>query len=235
MDERATEGMEKMSVKDVIKNSVMEAMKNNSLSMTAVCITIGICILFSLYIFGIYYLSQKKRFYHKDLNIVLAVLPVLTAGIILAMQSNLIISLGMVGALSIVRFRTAIKEPKDLLFLFWSISTGIILGAMNYELAFVIAIAVTLLLFLLELLPGGRAAVLLVVNMDTEGREEELLHAVKQYVKYPRVKSRNRTAGGTDYIIECKTAREQELLDCVSVVKHVMNTSLIAHDGEAVY
>lgn len=83
--------MEKMSVKDVIKNSVMEAMKNNSLSMTAVCITIGICILFSLYIFGIYYLSQKKRFYHKDLNIVLAVLPVLTAGIILAMQSNLII------------------------------------------------------------------------------------------------------------------------------------------------
>ena len=224
-----------MSVKDVIKNSVLETMQRTSLSMTAVCIAIGICIIFSLYIFGVYYLSQKKKFYHKDMNIVLAILPVITTGIILAMQSNLIISLGMVGALSIVRFRTAVKEPKDLLFLFWSISTSIILGAMNYELAFVIAVAVTLLLFLLELLPAGRAAVLLVVNMSTEGREEELLAEVKKYVKYPVVKSRNRTGEGTDYIIECKTSKEKELLEGASGVRNVLGASLIAHDGEAVY
>lgn len=224
-----------MSVKDLIKNSVLDTMENNTLSMTTVCITIGICILFSFYIFGIYYVSQKKKFYNKDLNIVLAILPVLTAGIILAMQSNLIISLGMVGALSIVRFRTAIKEPKDLLFLFWAISTGIILGAVNYEIAFVIAIAVTVLLFVLELLPSGCAAVLLVVNMDSEGEEEELMEEVKKYVKFPKVKSRNRTAEGIDYIIECKTKREKALLDGASKVAHVINTALIAHDGEAVY
>lgn len=224
-----------MTFNDIIKKTVIENMQNNTLSMTNVSVTIGICIIFALYIYAIYYAANKKSFYSKQLGITLAVLPVITAGIIMAMQSNLVVSLGMVGALSIIRFRTAVKEPKDMVFLFWSISTGIILGAMNYELALIIAIAVTLLIFLLELLPGGRASVLLVVNMDEEGDEDELMNAVKQYVKGPRIKSRNRTKRGTDYIIECKTSQEKKLLDAASSVNHILSTSLIAHDGEAVY
>lgn len=224
-----------MTFNDIIKKTVIENMQNNSLSMTNASVTIGICILFALYIYGIYYLANKKSFYSKQLGITLAVLPVITAGIIMAMQSNLIVSLGMVGALSIVRFRTAVKEPKDMVFLFWSISIGIILGAMNYELALIISIAVTILIFLLELLPGGRPSVLLVVNMDEQGDETVLLSAVKTFVKNPIIKSRNRTKRGTDYIIECKTAKQKELLDAASSVEHVLTTSLIAHDGEAVY
>lgn len=224
-----------MSFQDIIKKSVIETFQNNSLSMTNVCITIGISIIFGLFLCGIYYLSQKKGFYNKQLGIVLAVLPVVTAGIILAMQSNLIVSLGMVGALSIVRFRTAIKEPKDMLFLFWSISTGIILGAMNYALALVIFIAVTILIFVLELIPAGKSVTLLVVNMDDQGNEDRLMQIVKNYVKYPIIKSRNRTMVGTDYIIECKTSKEKELLDAVSQLEHVTGSSTIFHDGEAVY
>ena len=165
----------------------------------------------------------------------LGVLPIITAGIILAMQSNLVISLGMVGALSIVRFRTAVKEPKDMLFLFWSIGIGIILGARNYELALLISIVVTILLFLLELVPEGRASVLLVVNMDGEGREDELMPAVQKLTQSYKVKSRNRTMDGTDLIIECRTKQEGELLDAVSSLGHVISASVIARDGEAVY
>ena len=132
-----------MSFQDIIKNSILETMENNTLSTASICITLGIAILFCIYIYAVYYLSQKKSFYNKQFNIVLGVLPIITAGIILAMQSNLVISLGMVGALSIVRFRTAVKEPKDMLFLFWSIGIGIILGARNYELALLISIVVT--------------------------------------------------------------------------------------------
>ena len=169
-----------MSFQDIIKNSILETMENNTLSTASICITLGIAILFCIYIYAVYYLSQKKSFYNKQFNIVLGVLPIITAGIILAMQSNLVISLGMVGALSIVRFRTAVKEPKDMLFLFWSIGIGIILGARNYELALLISIVVTILLFLLELVPEGRASVLLVVNMDGEGKEDELLPSVQK-------------------------------------------------------
>ena len=224
-----------MSFQDIIKNSILETMENNTLSTASICITLGIAILFCIYIYVVYYLSQKKSFYNKQFNIVLGVLPIITAGIILAMQSNLVISLGMVGALSIVRFRTAVKEPKDMLFLFWSIGIGIILGARNYELALLISIVVTILLFLLELVPEGRASVLLVVNMDGEGREDELMPAVQKLTQSYKVKSRNRTMDGTDLIIECRTKQEGELLDAVSSLGHVISASVIARDGEAVY
>lgn len=224
-----------MSFRDVIKNSILETMESNTLSTASICVTLGIAILFCLYIYAVYFLSQKKGFYNKQFNIVLGVLPIITAGIILAMQSNLIISLGMVGALSIVRFRTAVKEPKDLLFLFWSIGIGIILGARNYELALLISIVVTILLFLLELIPEGRPSVLLIVNMDREGKEEELLPVVQKLTRYFKVKSRNRTMDGTDLIIECQTRQESELLNAVSSAGHVVSASVIAHDGEAVY
>ena len=224
-----------MSFQDIIKNSILETMENNTLSTASICITLGIAILFCIYIYAVYYLSQKKSFYNKQFNIVLGVLPIITAGIILAMQSNLVISLGMVGALSIVRFRTAVKEPKDMLFLFWSIGIGIILGALNYELALLISVVVTILLFLLELVPEGRASVLLVVNMDGEGREDELMPAVQKLTQSYKVKSRNRTMDGTDLIIECRTKQEGELLDAVSSLGHVISASVIARDGEAVY
>ena len=224
-----------MSFQDIIKNSILETMENNTLSTASICITLGIAILFCIYIYAVYYLSQKKSFYNKQFNIVLGVLPIITAGIILAMQSNLVISLGMVGALSIVRFRTAVKEPKDMLFLFWSIGIGIILGARNYELALLISIVVTILLFLLELVPEGRASLLLVVNMDGEGREDELMPAVQKLTQSYKVKSRNRTMDGTDLIIECRTKQEGELLDAVSSLGHVISASVIARDGEAVY
>ena len=224
-----------MTFSDIIKKTVLENMENNTLSMTNANISIGICILFALYIYFIYYMANKKSFYSKQFGITLAILPVITCGIIMAMQSNLVMSLGMVGALSIVRFRTAVKEPKDMVFLFWSISIGIILGAMNYQLALTVSITVTLLIFLLEFIPGGNASVLLVVNMDENGDEDELLDAIEPLVNNLSIKSRNRTKNGTNYIIECKSSQEKKLLDAASCVNHVINSSLVSHDGEAVY
>jgi len=93
----------------------------------------------------------------------MAIMAVVTAGIILAMQSSIVISLGMVGALSIVRFRTAIKDPMDLLFLFWSIGTGIICGAGLYEIAIILAVLVTLSIIFLDAFPIKKAPYLLVV------------------------------------------------------------------------
>ena len=85
-----------------------------------------ICCIIAAYIFVVYRVVTKTVFYSKTFNITMAIMSVITTGIILGMQSSLVISLGMVGALSIVRFRTAIKDPMDLLFLFWSIGEGII-------------------------------------------------------------------------------------------------------------
>ena len=118
-----------MSFRDVIKKSVLEGFVQSDIGTVAVLVTLGITTLLALYIYYIYRLSSRSAFYSRDFNKTLALMPVVTAAIVLAMQSSIVISLGMVGALSIVRFRNAVKDPMDLLFLFWSISVGIVCGA----------------------------------------------------------------------------------------------------------
>ena len=128
-----------MSVKDVIKRSVYESLGGGTnLSALNVVLIIGIACLVGLYIFYVYKLTTKSAFYSKDLNVTMAGLPLIIAAIMIAMQSNLLVSLGMVGALSIVRFRNAVKNPLDLLYLFWSVSAGIIVGVGLYVLAFIL-------------------------------------------------------------------------------------------------
>ena len=126
---------------DIFKKSFLEGM--NGSNVTTLLVT---CIL-AIYNFIVYYVAARRNFYSKSFNISLALIAVITASIILAMQSNVVISLGMVGALSIVRFRTAIKDPTDLMFLFWAISVGIICGAGMFKVAIITSVILTLGLF----------------------------------------------------------------------------------------
>lgn len=157
-----------MNFSDVIKKSVMEGFSYADLSTTKIIITLAITFLIAVYIFFVYKLVTKSAFYFKSFNISMAIISVVTAGIILAMQSSIVISLGMVGALSIVRFRTAIKDPMDLLFLFWSIGTGIICGAGLYKVAIILAVLVTVGILVLDLLPVRISPYLLIINADTK-------------------------------------------------------------------
>lgn len=105
-----------MSVKDVIKNSVYQSLGGGAaMSVKTVFLILTAACLIGIYIFLVYKLSSRSAFYSKDLNITMAGMPVVVAAIMIAMQSNLLVSLGMVGALSIVRFRNALKNPLDLL------------------------------------------------------------------------------------------------------------------------
>ena len=115
-----------MNFSDIFKRSFLEGYASTDITAINVTIALLITSVLALYIFFAYRLVTRKTFYSKSFNISLAGVSVITAAIILTIQSSIVVSLGMVGALSIVRFRTAIKEPLDLMFLFWSISVGII-------------------------------------------------------------------------------------------------------------
>lgn len=151
------------------------------------------------------------------------------------MQSNLVISLGMVGALSIVRFRTAIKDPMDLIFLFWSISIGIICGGGLYEVAVITSVIVTVCILGLDLLPVAKAPMLLVVNASSTAAEDAVMEAVKKYSHLCRVKSRNISNGREDMILELRVKEEKKLVEEVSAVSGVEYVSLLAHDGEVTF
>ena len=217
---------------DIFKKSFVEGFHNGNVSTSQILVTLLFVCILAAYIFAVYYVSMKKTFYNRSFNIALALISVISASIILAMQSNLVISLGMVGALSIVRFRTAIKDPKDLMFLFWSISVGIICGAGMYEIAIFASVVITIGLLVLEMTPAGRAASILIINASTDGEEQEIQEVVRKYSKVYRVKSRNISAKGQDFIIECKAKDEKNLIQDISKLKGVFVATLMAHDGD---
>ena len=160
---------------------------------------------------------------------------VITAAIILTVQNSIIVSLGMVGALSIVRFRTAVKEPLDLVFLFWSISAGIISGAGMVELAIMLSVIVTVLMVVFYYMPEQRKSMILSVNAEGYDTAEEILKAVKNYDKHCREKSRNMAQDRVDMLLEIRLKNYEPLLQELNGLKGIKAVSLIAHKGDAVY
>ena len=192
------------------------------------------CVL-ALYIFVVYRILTRKTFYSKNFNISLAGIALITSGIILTIQSSLVVSLGMVGALSIVRFRTAIKDPMDLMFLFWAIAVGIICGVGMAEIAIILSIIMTVGIIVLNGLPVAKAPLIFVVNASDLDAELIIMSTVKKYAKHATIKSRNMTKSSLDLIVELRTAEGSKLVREVLEIPSVMSASLLTHDGEVTF
>ena len=221
-----------MSISDVIKNSFLEGFAVPDLSAGKIAVSLGITVLLAIFIYFIYRIQNRTAFYSKQFNLTLPLMAIVTAAIVLAMQSNIVISLGMVGALSIVRFRTAIKEPLDLLYLFWAISVGIICGAGLYLVAAIVCAVVTVAVFLLGMVPAPRAPYLLVVNASDTSVEPAVMKAVSEYAKNPKVKSRSMTSDSLELIVELSTKSASELTAAVGKLEGISSLTLMNHDGE---
>ncbi len=221
-----------MSFTDIIKNSVLDKLQVNSLSTLDIVFALGLSVLLGLFIYVVYRFNSRSGFYNRAFNKSLATLPVITAAIMLAMGSNLTISLGMVGALSIVRFRNAVKDPADLTYLFWSIGMGIIVGASLFELAIMLSATVAVLLSLLDFIPTLRAPCLLVLSGREVALEKEILAVLKPYSRKVKIRSRNVNKNGVEWIFELQLQKEQELLQKLGAMEGISSLHLMSHDGE---
>lgn len=221
-----------MSVADVFKNSFLEGFSAMNLTFSSMIICVAITCLFSTYVFMMYRIVTRKTFYDKNMDISLAVIPVIVCSIVLALQASLVVSLGMVGALSIVRFRTAIKNPLDLVFLFWSVSVGIICGAGIPNLALLLSIVVTLGIGLANICPVAKAPVLLLVNADSAAAKDEILSVVKRNAYSYTVKSHAVEMAKLSMVIEIRIHKDNHLLEEMAALSHIVKCSLIQHDGE---
>ena len=224
-----------MSFNDIFKKSFLEGFSSDQITTPTVLIALAIACVLAFYIFLVYRVITKKTFYSKTFNISLAGITVITAALILTMQSSVVISLGMVGALSIVRFRTAIKDPMDLMFLFWSISVGIICGAGLAQIALILSLILTVGILVLDWIPVAKSPVLLVVNADDLDAEKNIVQVVTTFCKYYRIKSRNMSGSSLDLVIEVRSSNEGELIRAVIDLEQVVSASLISHDGEVTF
>lgn len=224
-----------MSVKDIIKNSILEEFNRAELSSGNMLVCLAVAAILGIFIYLVYRIVTTNTFYSKTFNMSLMLLCVITAAIILTVQNSVIVSLGMVGALSIVRFRTAVKEPLDLVFLFWSISAGIISGAGMAELAVMLSVIVTVLMVVFYYMPEQRKSMLLSVNAEGYDTAEEIWKTVQKYDKHCREKSRNMAQGRMDMLLEIRLKNYEPLLQELNSMKGIKAVSLIAHKGDAVY
>ena len=225
-----------MNFGNIFKNSFINAFTDNEVSGGETMIILFCTCLIALYVFGVYRVVTRKTFYSKNFNISLAALAVITAIVIMTVRSNIVLSLGMVGALSIVRFRTAIKDPMDLIFLFWAISVGLACGAGMLEIAVIGSLVLTALIFVLDRLPVAKAAMILVINAQAgKVQTEAIMELVKKYSKYYKVKSRNISDDRLDMVLELWVTQEEELVEQLSALPKVSSVSLMSHDGEVTF
>ncbi len=224
-----------MTFKDIFKKSFLEGFASSELTTMTIAAALGVACVLALYIFFVYRVVTRKTFYSKNFNITLAGITVITAALILTMQSSVVLSLGMVGALSIVRFRTAVKDPMDLMFLFWSISVGIICGAGLAQIAVILSLVVTVGILVLDRMPVAKAPMILVVNSSDLDGEKAIGAVIEKYVRHFAVKSRNMTASSLDLVIELRTDEGGALVREIMAVPGVTSASLLSHDGEVTF
>ena len=223
-----------MSTKDVIKTSILENLTGGTyLEVSTIVGILVFSALIGFYVYMVYRLSAKSAFYSKDLNITMAGMPIMIAGIMIAMQSNLLVSFGMVGALSIVRFRTAVKNPLDLLYLFWSVSAGIICGVNLKLLALLISAIMTVVILLLQLAPVMQAPLVLVLRGDAgEVDWAAVKKCVEKNAKTAKQKTESFRSGQKELIYEVRLHKDSVLMEELEKINNLQGINLLAHDGE---
>ena len=218
---------------DIFKDSFLSNF-STSISLSTIIFTLIYAFLISLFVYFIYKLTTKSVIYSKKFNISMCLMSIITAAVVLSMQSNITVSLGMVGALSIVRFRTSIKEPRDLFFLFWSISNGIIIGAQIYSIAIVLAIVLGVATLFFDIIPEKRTPAILVIyykNIDIKEIENILM---SNSIKF-KFKSNNMTTKECSCIYEVSIKKNTSFINDISTIKGITEVSLLSQDGESQY
>lgn len=215
---------------DLFKNSFLR-MFPETIDPWNLVTVLAVSLLLGLGIFLVYRRCFIGVVYDHSFNISLVVMTILTAVIIVTISSNIMLSLGMVGALSIVRYRTAVKSPLDLMFMFWAITTGIAAGATYYYIAAISFCFVALTFWVLKGIKGGRDTYMLVVNYQSEQKAEEEIHRLLTPYK-TRIRSKIVRGSQTELTMEILMKNENmNITDAVSAVQGVNDVTLVQYRG----
>ena len=224
-----------MSIRDYFKKTVWESFAANGGITTDFVINAVIAmtaaVLLGFVIYKVYGLFYGGVVYSASFAVTLIGMTVLTCMLTLAISSNIVISLGMVGALSIVRYRTAIKDPMDLLYLFWSISVGITLAAGLYVLAALTMVVMILIVYIFYHKRKKGVIYILVIHYEGEGADDEILRTLSRY-RY-QVKSKTMRGSACELTLELIYDKNgTAFMDKINEIEGVKDINLIQYNGE---
>ena len=212
--------------------ALMSGFNNTGLNTSRIIVAISLAFALGVFIHFIYRIHAQNNLYSKNFNVTLAVITPIMAALTLTMQSSLIISLSSIGALSIIRFRTPIKDPMDLLYLFWSIGSGIMCGAGVYEVVLWTTLMITIGIFVITRFPHKKDSYILVINGLNAYPQEEIEALLSKETKQCKVRSKTFSKVQYDVVFEIRTAKTDLILSQIREIPSVENVSLITQDSE---
>lgn len=220
---------------DILKSSFVE--KLSSISYLDMAIALLLAFVVGLFIMQVYKKTFKGVMYSESFAISLLALCLITTLIILAVTSNIVLSLGMVGALSIVRFRSAIKEPIDIAYLFWSISSGIVIGAGLIPLAIIASIFIGIVMILFVNKKTANNPYILVINCSDDDSENNALNLLSKSVEKYNVKSKTVSpVNGVEITVEVGLKKNTtKFVNAISKLEGISNVVLVSYNGDYMY
>ena len=205
-----------------------------TLSPLQVILTLVIALLVGLFVFFIYKKTFGGVMYSRNFNLSLIMLTLVTSLMLMLINNNLALSMGMVGALSIIRFRTAVKDPIDTVFMFWAVGEGIAIGTRFYDIAVIAALVIGVIMVVLTVFKGKASMPYLLIIHYHEGASQQVRQMVKQ-LPNARLKSKTAQRGGIELTMELRL-RENEtgFVEKFLRVDGVYDATLISHQGDIV-
>lgn len=198
-----------------------------------IIVTIMLSFIIGLFIFYIYKKTFKGVVYSKSFSVSLIMMTCITALMIMAITSNIVLSLGMVGALSIVRFRTAVKDPIDIVFMFWSITMGIIIGAGIFKLATLGTLVVGGIIYITNKISYEENPYLLVVQLESDEAEKNVINFINSNIKNMLIKSKVINNMGIELTLEVKVKQnEVNIVNRINSMKEVNSAVLLSYNGD---
>ena len=222
-----------VSFTDLINQDILELYNAQNIQVETIMFNVLVVFLLSLVILYTYKKSYQTTVYNRSFAIGLPIIAMVTSVIIISVASNIILSLGMVGALSIVRFRTALKNPFDTVFMFWAVGLGITVGAGLIIIALVSTIMISLAIFGLIALEVFVSSYFLVIRTDSTKDEEAILEEVK--LIYGKYTLRNKTVkdNSLDLTLEVRSKNDKSLMvNKIKDIESVKSVILLSHNGD---
>jgi hypothetical protein len=221
-------------VNSIVKKSVLDSFALTDVSMIDILVTLGLAFAIGVFIYIIYRVTFGGVIFVRNFGVSLVMLCMVTAMVILPISHNITLSFGMVGALSIVRFRTAVKDTIDTIFMFWTITAGIAIGAMQYTIACIGALGIGLLLVILNLFKLKKNFPFMLVLRFDESCKKEVQNVLRK-MPQGRLKSKIVSQGTMELTIEMNIKEsEVGVIDAFTAIPGVHDASLISYKGDII-
>ncbi len=225
--------MERITFQKLLDSLDLDGITQVNLNIWMILINLAAAFAIVMFIYFIYRVTFSGVLYSKNFNVTLVIVSLVTTAAVIVISSNIILALGMVGALSIVRFRMAVKDPKDVGFLFWAITNGIICGISAYSLAVISALFIGLVVFLLSKRIRTTEPYLLI--LDTKDIDiPKIEEVIKKYAILYKLRSKIIDGGKTQVIIEVKLKKDKVsgLLEKLKSIKDITYVKFVSYEGD---